>query len=62
MNGLQLQRRHCCWEGRINHEEGDKKLGNIGEKNTKISSPQYESDLWKAIEVNNELKLNVDEH
>ena len=24
-------------------------------------SPQYESYLWKAIEVNNELKLNVDE-
>ena len=30
-------------------------------KNTKISSPQYESELWKAIEVNIELKINVDE-
>ena len=29
-------------------------------KNTKVSSPQYESELWKTNEVNNELKLNVD--
>ena len=31
------------------------------EKNTKISSPQYESELWKAIEVNNKLQLDFDE-
>ena len=54
-----LQRRHSCWEGSINHEK-DEKFGNI-EKNTKISSPQYESELWKAIEVKNESKINVDE-
>ena len=33
----------------------------IWRKNTHTkSSPQYESELWKAIEVNNELKLDVD--
>ena len=30
-------------------------------KKHKNGSQQYESELWKAIEVNNELKLNVDE-
>ena len=30
-------------------------------KTIKISSPHYETELWKAIEVNNEPKLNVDE-
>ena len=58
--GWKLQRRHCCWEGRINHEERDGKQGNI-EKNTNIGSPDFESELWKAIEVYRELKLNVDE-
>ena len=29
--------------------------------NTKISSPPYKSELWKAINVNNKLKLTVDE-
>ena len=28
---------------------------------TKISCPQNEREFWKAIEVNDELKLNVDE-
>ena len=31
------------------------------EKKRKICSPQYQSELWRAIEVNNELKVNVDE-
>ena len=30
-------------------------------KNPKISSPQYKSELWKAIEGNKDLKLNVHE-
>ena len=30
-----------------------------GEKTQKIGSPHHESELWKAIEANNELKLNV---
>ena len=57
--GLKLQRRHSFWEGRINHEERDGKQGNI-KKNTNIGSPDFESELWKAIEVYRELKLNVD--
>ena len=31
----------------------------LREKNTKICSPQYESEKCKAIRVNNELKVNV---
>ena len=30
-------------------------------KNTKINSPQYESEFWKAVEVYKELKLIVNE-
>ena len=30
-------------------------------RETKICSPECESEIWKAIEVNKELKLNVDE-
>ena len=26
--GWKLQRRHCCWEGRISHAEGYGKYGN----------------------------------
>ena len=33
----------------------------LRKKNTKISSPQYKSELWKAIEGNNDLKFNVHE-
>ena len=33
----------------------------LRKKHTKISSLQFKSELWKAIEVNNELELNVDE-
>ena len=37
-----------------------KKILRYREKPQKIS-PQYESELWKAMEVNDELKVNVDE-
>ena len=37
------------------------KCNKMREKNMQIWSPQVEREFWKAMEVNNELRLNVDE-
>ena len=39
--GGKLQRRHCCGEERVNHEEGYGKYGNSKRKNMKITSSLY---------------------
>ena len=51
---------HCCWERKINNEEGFGKCW-FKKKKMKITSPEKKNWYERSVEVKNELILNFDE-